>query len=261
MRVDLKAAESHTYSHAGRDGVLQKIFEVIEPTSRFVFEFGAANGIRASNSRRFILHEGWRALLIEYADKLAEQCKQEYRDNSRVTVVHAPTTPDNIVALMQTAGVPEDIDLITVDIDCYDFYVWKKIVGAYKPKVVMVEINTAFPPPIRCAVPYIPENLSHNQKMLGGPQDDFYGASLQMYCDLNTEQGYALVHIVENDAFFVRQEFCSRFGLEDNSPETLYIEPAWGGRSRLPGSYRRAGRAPNGKGHIPSRRWEEMGLL
>ena len=43
--VDLAKHERKVFSQFGEDGVIEKLFEIIEPTSRFSVEFGAADGI------------------------------------------------------------------------------------------------------------------------------------------------------------------------------------------------------------------------
>jgi hypothetical protein len=249
---------------------IRQVFQKIEPTSRFVFEFGAHNGVQLSNSLDLI-QQGWGALLIEYDRDLAAACKALHLDNSKVTVLQAEIIPDNIVELMQAAEVPEDVDLITVDIDCFDLYVWEAIVKVYKPKAVMVEYNRAFEPPIRVAVPYMPVSDPRIQVVQGddyvAATNDFFGASLQAYCDLNSAHGYSLVWCENNDALFVQDQFFKRFGVEDNSPSALYEPPnatRWT-QTRHPLRRRHphipAPFHPSGRGYPHSLLWEQLGLL
>jgi hypothetical protein len=43
--IDLSKYERTVYSQSGEDGVIEKIFEVIEPTHKYAIEFGAADGV------------------------------------------------------------------------------------------------------------------------------------------------------------------------------------------------------------------------
>ena len=43
--ADLKASERSVFSQFGEDGVIEKIFEVIEPGPKFCVEFGAHDGV------------------------------------------------------------------------------------------------------------------------------------------------------------------------------------------------------------------------
>ena len=63
--VDFRAEERAIFSSAGEDGVIEKIFSIIEPTTKYSVEFGAGNGIRASNTRNMIINDGWSSLQIE----------------------------------------------------------------------------------------------------------------------------------------------------------------------------------------------------
>jgi hypothetical protein len=249
---------------------IRDAFQKIEPTSKYVFEFGAHNGVQLSNSSDLI-EQGWGGLLIEYDKDLAALCSERYRHNDKVMVIQSVITPDNIVGLMQKARVPEDIDLITVDIDCFDFYVWEAIVKVYKPKAVLVEYNRAFAPPISVAVPYMPVSDPRVQVIDGedyvAATNDFFGASLQAYCDLNNEHGYSLVWCYNNDAFFVQDQFFDRFGVKDNSPAALYEPPnatRWT-QTRHPLRRRPPNTAapfhPSGRGYPHSPLWAELGLL
>ncbi len=62
--VDLVKYETRVFSQGGEDGVIEKIFEIIEPTTRFAVEFGAGEGLAGSNVRNLYL-QGWRGFQIE----------------------------------------------------------------------------------------------------------------------------------------------------------------------------------------------------
>jgi hypothetical protein len=54
--------------------------------------------------------------------------------------------PGNVEILFEEAGVPGDLDLLVIDIDSNDYYIWK-VIHNFRSKVVMIEINPYFPPP------------------------------------------------------------------------------------------------------------------
>ncbi len=56
--VDLRAAQCSEFSQHGEDGVIEKIFEIIEPGPKFCVEFGAFDGIHNSNMRNLIVNHG-----------------------------------------------------------------------------------------------------------------------------------------------------------------------------------------------------------
>jgi len=230
--VDLSEHSWSVYSQSGEDGVLDALFRVIEPTSKYAIEFGAGDGASGSNVRNLILNRDWEALLLEGDDKLAAQMAETYKDYPKVTAKQAWVYPGNVELLFEDNDVPEDVDLLVIDIDSNDYYIWK-VIHNFRPKVVIVEYNASFPPPEKAVVQFHPMNY--------WDKDDYYGASLQSLYDLGQKKGYELVYCTDlgNNAIFVDRKYYDRLGIEDNSPEALYKLPKYG----------KSGRAPNGGGH------------
>jgi hypothetical protein len=127
------------YSQFGEDGVLQAIFSVIGAANQWCFECGAADGLFFSNTRRLI-EQGWRAVLVE-ADPAIFARLVENNANDRVSCFnHLLDSSHRIDAILHRAGAPLDIDLVVVDVDGQDYYLFNAIVQ-YRPRVVMVEFD------------------------------------------------------------------------------------------------------------------------
>jgi hypothetical protein len=241
--VDLFKFEDKVFSQGGEDGVLDKIFEVIPPTRRFVVEFGCSDGVTYSNSRNLIVNHGWSGLLMDGDHAAIEKARKAYANYPSVNVAEEWIYPGNVETLFDKYGVPKDLDLLVIDIDSNDYYVWK-VIHEYRPKVVLMEYNPGFPPPQKAVVQFHPLNYWDNS--------DYYGASLQSLYELNKHKGYEMVYGTFGglNAFFVDATYYPRFGLRDNSPARFYRPPLYG--------VDRGGRAPNGRGHPPWDTWEEM---
>jgi hypothetical protein len=218
-RVDLASHERSVFSQSGEDGVLEKIFEVIEPTNRYAVEFGAGDGVKNSNVRYLVVEKGWRGLLIEGDGERAEVLAENYAEYPEVRTLEAWVFPGNIELLFEENGVPLDLDLLVIDIDSNDYYVWRAI-RDYRPKVVVIEVNPLFPPPERMVIEFHPMNY--------WDRTDYFGASLQSLYELGRKKGYELVYHNRfgNNAFFVDRPYFERFGIDDNSPEKLFREPS-----------------------------------
>ena len=145
-RVDLRAAERSVFSQFGEDGVIEKIFEIIEPGPKFAIEFGAHNGVTNSNMRNLVVNHGWSTLQIEGDPKRAAELAAAYKDYPTTKTLQAWIWPGNVELLFEENGVPKDLDLLVIDIDSNDYYVWRAI-RDFRPKVVMIETNRHFPPP------------------------------------------------------------------------------------------------------------------
>lgn len=217
--VDLRGSEKSVFSQGGEDGVIEKIFEVIEPTSKFIVEFGAHDGITASNARNLVLNHGWGALLIEGGPKLAKKLAKAYEAHPKAKTLESWVFPGNTEILFEENGVPEDLDLLVIDIDSNDYYVWR-VMHEFMPKVVMIESNIFFPPPQKMVIDFHPMNYWDHTR--------YAGASLQSLYELGKKKGYELLYCltVSANCIFVQKQYFDRFGITDNSPEKIFT--MWG---------------------------------
>ncbi len=208
--------ENTVFSQAGEDGILERIFQLVEPTRRFAIEFGAGEGIDMSNVRKLIVREGWGGLLIEGDDELAQRLRDNYLEYPAVRTLQAWVYPANVELLFEENGVPRDLDLLVIDIDSNDYYIWRAI-RDFRPKVVMVEYNGTFAPPQRMVIAFHPMTW-------WGEEDFHFGASIQSLYELGKRKGYELVATNSRgvNLFFVDRQYYPRFGISDNSPAALF---------------------------------------
>src|SRR5207244_5656293 len=68
-------------------------------------------------------------------------------------LVHAWITAENINSLLQAQGYSGEIDLLSLDIDGVDYWVWKAI-ECISPRVVVLEYNNALGPDVSLTIPY-----------------------------------------------------------------------------------------------------------
>jgi hypothetical protein len=179
----LKGSERRIYSQCGEEGILERIFENIGTTNRFLVDVGAGDGVTLSNTRMF-LDQGWDGNRFDV--KRGERVHSE-----RVTA-------ENICGLLEKHGTPKSIDLMSLDIDGIDWWVLRSILrGGYMPRVLVCEINNSKPtcPPV--TVEYDPGLVFANS--------DYFGASLGAFTVLAEAHCYALVHCIAWNAFFVRR--------------------------------------------------------
>ncbi len=211
--VRFEQHERSVFSEYGEDGVIEKIFEIIEPTTRFAVEFGAADGVWLSNTLNLIKNHGWSALLIEGQPEYAELLRQNYK-TPRVKTLEAFVYPGNVEILFEENGVPEDFDFLVIDIDSNDYYVWK-VMENFRPKVVQIEINPYFPPPQLMVIDFHPLNF--------WDETDYFGASMESMIRLGKKKGYEPIYNTGGfNLFFVDREYYPRFGIKDNSASALY---------------------------------------
>lgn len=235
--VDFSKYERSVFSQHGEDGVIEKIFELIEPTHRYAVEFGAGNGIRNNNTRNLMLNKGWRGLQIEGDPERAAEARAAFADLPQVKVLEAWVYPGNIETLFEDNGVPLDFDLLVIDIDSNDYYIWK-VIHKFRPKVVEIEINPFFPPPQLMVIKFHPLNFWDHT--------DYSGASIASMIKLGKEKGYEPLYVPDGgfNLFFVDQRYFDRFGIADNSPAALY-------KTANAEAEHYFNRDPHGRGEVP----------
>lgn len=173
--LELRSSERSVFSQFGEDGVIERLFEIIPPGPKYAVEFGALDGVKNSNTRNLILSHGWSALLIEGEPKRANSMIKTYAGMPKVKAIQAWVYPGNIEILFEENGVPVDLDLLVIDIDSNDYYVWRAI-HDFHPKIVQVEANPSFPPPKLMVIAFDPMNYWDGS--------NYHGASAQTWYNL-----------------------------------------------------------------------------
>jgi glycosyltransferase involved in cell wall biosynthesis len=205
----LEGYELRGFSQNGEDGVLAEILARIGTENRFFVEFGIESG-REGNCVYLAQAAGWRGLFIEADPDVYCELSQRYAANGRIQTVEALVTPENIEQLFADARVPEDLDVLSIDVDGGDYWLWEAL-AAYRPRTLVIEYNSALPPDVRLAQP---------REYGGWDGTDYQGASLGAMVWLGEQKGYRLVHTETSgvNAFFVREELArGRFP----APETI----------------------------------------
>ena len=213
--------EHQVYSQNGEDGIIEEIFRRIGTTNKFFVEFGVGNG--TENNTANLLLKGWKGHWIEGGHRLVRQINHSHADliDRRIlSVTEAFITAENIEELFRQADVPRNFDLMSVDIDGNDYWIWKSILH-YQPRVVAIEYNGMFPPGTPWVVRYNPEHAWQ-----GGSH---FGASLQSLAELGRDKGYALVgcNFIGVNAFFVHTDIVQDFFQPPFTAENHYESPRY----------------------------------
>lgn len=206
------------YSQYDEDGIIQEIFKRIGLGTKTFVEFGVENGLE--NNTLKLLLEGWSGLWIEGSEIYVSQINAKFRDvvsNGRLRVKSAFIDRDNINSLIG-ANFTGEIDLLAIDIDGNDIHILDSI-EVVSPRVIIVEYNGKFPPPMNVAQRYNPE---HRWK-----GTDYGGSSLAAITKVAVRKGYSLVGcgIVGVNSFFVRNDLLADKFQAPFTPENHY-QPA-----------------------------------
>jgi hypothetical protein len=217
----LNKYEFSAFSQNGEDGIIEEIFKRIGTTNRFFVEFGVETGIECNTV--YLLHQGWSGYWIDGSDSHVKSIKKNFSNiisSNRLRVTCDFITGENIEHLFKAADVPVELDLLSIDIDRNDYYVWNAI-QSYFPRVVIIEYNAIFRPGCEFIVPY------DAQAVWDGTSN--FGSSIESLYKLGLKKGYKLVacdfHGV--NAFFIRKDLVNDKFDAPFIPENHYEPPRY----------------------------------
>lgn len=182
------------------DGITVALLERIGVSTRRFVEIGA--GVNGGNAGFLARECGWTGVMVE-SDPVRAQTLQR-RFGQRVSVASTRVTRENVNDLLSEHAATGEIDLLSIDIDGIDFWVWDSLTVC-QPRIVIAEFNPMFGADRAVTVPYDASFDRHRYKV---PEMAYYGASLPALMRLGIRKGYRLVVVEPRgvNAFFVRED-------------------------------------------------------
>jgi hypothetical protein len=185
------------HSQWGEDGLLEYVLSKLPVRDKYLVEFGAWDGKYLSNSFHAIEKLGYSGILIEMNLERFNELEKNmaaYKCICINSMVGYEGTSKLDFILGQT-NIPRDFDLLSVDIDGNDYQVWEALVK-YKPKVVVIEINSFIPPGV--------DSINKPDRPF---EFSVSGSSISAMYKLGAAKGYKLIANVGCNAIFVCEEF------------------------------------------------------
>lgn len=225
--------KQNTYSQNGEDGVIREILKrlgLVVNSDFWCVEFGAWDGIHLSNTFALVEAHSATAVMIEGDTDKFRALQQTAERFPTIIPVEALVTSNQVSGdspvsnaftgsfdphkaatldkILTKTSCPSDYDLLSIDIDTQDLEVWYAH-NAFKPKIVVIEINSSLHPGIL-------------QWHGGG----LVGNSFSSTVEVAKLKGYTLVCHTGN-AVFVRDDLVNLLGLDEldiRFPERLFFK-------------------------------------
>lgn len=200
---DLTRYEYKVFSQNGEDGVLVELLNRVGAQTRFFVEFGIGDGTEG-NCVYLADVAGWSGLFIE-ADPVSHASLSHKYDGTRVRTLQEMVTPESLQDQLDRSGVPLDLDVLSIDIDGNDLWVWKAV-DRYRPRIVVVEYNASMDRDVVRSTPYLHEAWDGT---------GVFGSSLAAFDVVAADLGYALAHteMSGTNAFYVRADLAGQVGV------------------------------------------------
>jgi hypothetical protein len=190
--------ELRVFSQNGEDGVIAEILRRSGTVARYFVELGAGPG-HENNCALLADVFGWSGLYAEADAQAGAALEARYAHNPRVRTEIVAVTPRNLQSILDEAGVPPEFDILSVDVDGSDYWLWEALTE-HRPRLVVIEYNAALPHDQRLVAPLDPGHRWDGT--------EFFGASLGALRALAAVKGYRLVHtdLTGTNAFFIRED-------------------------------------------------------
>mmetsp|Transcript_13159 Transcript_13159/g.53128 ORF Transcript_13159/g.53128 Transcript_13159/m.53128 type:complete len:300 (+) Transcript_13159:218-1117(+) len=196
----LEENEFSVFSQNGEDGIIQHIFKYLGETDQFYVEFGTESGIQ-TNTRFLREQKGWAGLLMDGG-----------HSNPDINLQQERIYPANIRELFDRYGVPKTFDLLSIDIDSFDLWVWRRLLlSDFRARVVVLEFNSNYGLGEYSTFPDPTGTFAHSWE-----GDTVFGASLDALDLLARQFGYVLTYVdkASVNAFFIREDLLPNKALD-----------------------------------------------
>ncbi len=206
------------FSQFEEDGKLLYIFSTIGLGGKTFVDLGSHDGIN-SNCANLVIHFGWRGLFVDGDKTVIGRGKRFYKKHPdawsfKPHFLWSFITAENVNSIVKPYFSGE-IDLLSIDIDGNDYWIWKAL-DVVQPRVVVIESQVAFGSE-DIVMPYRPDFAADVTS------ENHYGASTAALTRLAREKGYRLVGANQygNNLFFVRSGIGEKELPEINFESTL----------------------------------------
>ncbi len=197
------------FSQNGEDGIIDFLSSKIKKPNYYFTEIGASDGLENNCSFLAIVRKN-QGLMIDGNRNSTDICKHYIcKNNIGCDVLNLFVCKTNISHIVQKM-IYKNADVFSIDIDGIDYYILKEILKQIRPKIIIVEYNSAYGPNKSITVKY-KENFNlitaHKTQL-------YYGVSISAWKKLMNLNDYHFVTVDKNgvNAIFIdKKEFDNSF--------------------------------------------------
>lgn len=186
--------EFSAFSQNGEDGIVDYLCSCLGSSNRYFVEIGASHGLENNTAYLAFAHR-WSGLMVE-ADrgKVAWARTNLQPFGFGVEFLEHRVVPDRLDAVVDRM-LERAPDVFSLDIDSVDYYVARQLMDLpdFRPKIVIVEYNSAFGPDRSVTVEYRDPFTRREH-----PSGLYYGVSVQGWRHFWERHGYRFVTVDRN---------------------------------------------------------------
>lgn len=189
------------FSQNGEDGIVEHLLSALKNPNKYFIEIGSGNGLE--NNTSFLAH------IKKFSGLQIEGNEDAYNESLIIKpwlteIMNCFVNEATVDDILQKALFKEP-DVFSIDIDGMDYYITKLLLEkGLKPKIIIVEYNSAFGPERSITIPY-----DSGFNMFATPYPYlYYGVSISGWKNLLKQYGYEFITVETNgvNAFFIHAE-------------------------------------------------------
>lgn len=220
---DVKDVGFRCYSQFDEDGIILYLLTLVGNKNKIVVEICCGDG-QESMSANLIINHGFKGFLFDGSFKKIQAAKKffsKHKDCSLVkpTITNKWITKENINNILFDNGVEGEIDILVIDMDGVDYYIWEAI-DKINPRICVFEVHNVIPHNVSLTVPYSDDfdYLKQDKKL-----QDFRSVSPTAMNKLSEKKGYTFVGNNKHgfNVFYVRNDLLNEL-LPKPSLESIY---------------------------------------
>ena len=196
--------EFSAFSQNGEDGIIDFLAARITNPNRYFFEIGSADGIE-NNTAWLAIAKKYCGLMVEGNASASRRSAALYAKLNLGVECTSMFVSAETVAKLKSLALFTNPDVMSLDIDGNDYYVAGSLFqSGFRPKVFVVEYNSAFGPTNSITIKYRPDFdylKAHSSGL-------YYGISITAWRRFFEAHGYKFVTVDSNgvNAFFIAPE-------------------------------------------------------
>lgn len=131
------------FTKNNEDGILLSIIEKVSCENKMFLDIGSNDCIN-SNCANLAFHHGWKGCFIDGNKQVLSRGKYIYQKHFHDTdnyfyFINAIVSVENINAIISQQIDFKKIDLLCIDLDGNDYFIWDAI-SIINPKIVLIEV-------------------------------------------------------------------------------------------------------------------------
>jgi len=199
------------YSQFEEDGIILYILTMLGINAGVCVEISCGTGHECM-SANLVINHGFQAFLFDGCTNNISAAKSFFGSKKDLIALQpsihkAWMTRENINHHLMASCCPCDVDLLSMDVDGNDYWLWEAI-DYISPKICCFETHDWIPSNLSLTIPYRPDF-----SMLDSPHSGFRSVSLLAMNRLSKRKGYTLIgaHRHGFNVFYLRNDLMNSF--------------------------------------------------